>query len=480
MITERLMKPGQFDLNLRTDAPFAVWSQVQEFDHIVITPTYLKPVSAFSDANILSTAIYTGVVTGRPNPTSFAGQGLGYWLGTDQGLGDILDSAVSNTAGTLSTWVTSLLPSSLTAGTVTNTGNTLTYTYQWVTRREAIDHMCRSVGAEYRIKPNGTFDAAAPTSLFVTTPTVVITKHPEGSEGATRGLETVEVNQSRDVEGYTTKVINVGDGLTTGTATGSNVYKDLLKNNVVLERLVNSPKEASGSLTAHAAKVLALYGSIRQSVTLSSDTYAVPVWVRPGDYVWLYDERAGLVDPANQIVWRGELISPVKLRTKSYIWPVTKGMGVYARRSGATPVYTDLTEYVEWEDGAVRWEIGTSVDDPDQDPTQLSPGYLGVNGQILNRAGTGSGVAGLRFPSRRAPRQDRRLHESRIGRTCSGRCGSVAAQRRRADRLALRTRPSVRVRPGCSTTGRERCPVVPGLGNRHRFGSEHLVCRRPR
>lgn len=393
-VTERLMKAGQFTVNLTDDAPRSAWAAVQEFDHIVITPTRLQPLTAFTDANILAAARaggYTGLVVTKPTNRTISGLGLADWLGDDEGGGDVLDTAVTNTSATLSTWVTSLLPSSITAGTITNTGTNLTYTYQFMSRREALSHACRSVGAEWRVNPDGTFDAAAPATLFVSTPEVVITRHPQGTEGALQGIEATRLEQSRDVAKYTTKVIVVGktgDGalVATGSATGANVYKDLFNNNVVKERLVNAPAEPAANVSAYAASVLALYGSVRRRITLSSSTYAVPIRTRPGDYLWVYDPEAYLADLANQITWRGELITPIKLRCHSYTWPIEAGMGVYVRRSGATPTYTDLTPFVEWENGRdTTWEIGASFADPDQALEQLAPAFLGVNADLVAR-----------------------------------------------------------------------------------------------
>lgn len=389
-VTERLMKPGRFTLRLEDDAPLSVWSAVAEMDHIVITPTRLHPISGFSDANILDAAIYTGVVLRKPTPTTFEGAGLPWWLGTDEGLGDLLDTAVTGTAATLSTWITALCPSSLTVGTVTNTGVTLTYSFQWITRREALDFACRAMGAEWRVNPDGTLDAAAAGTLFTSTPTTVITKAAEGRQGTTSGLDATAMSASRDAAGYTTKVIVVaktGDQslAPTASASGANVYKDLRNNNVVLERLVNAPTTPNGSAQAVADAAIGQWSSVRRSVSLSSRSYAVPLTVRPGDTVYAYDPDAGLYDTANQIDWSGERITPVALRVRAYTWPITQGMGVYARRSGATPTYTDLSDYVRWETSDTTWEVGASGWDVAQDPAQLSPAYLGTNPDVVGR-----------------------------------------------------------------------------------------------
>lgn len=390
-VTERLMKPGRFDLQLTPDAPYSVRNAIREFDHIVITPTLVNP-NEITDANMLSGAIYTGVVTGKPTPTSVTGQGLAYWLGTDQGLGDVLDTAVTQTAANLSTWINALRPSSISAGTVTNPAGTLSASLQWMSRREAIDIVCRYFGAEWKINPNGTLDAAVPATLHTnyTTPNSVITRKGEGSEGTLTGLQATEVSRSSSVDGYTTKAIVVGqrgDGakVATGTATGANVYKDLLNNNVVMERLIDAPTMPASAVSSHATSVLALYSSLRQSAVISSDIYAVAFRVRPGDNVYVYDLDMGFVDTANQVQWRGEVIFPLKLRCRAYTWPIQRGMGVYARRSGATPVYTDLTNFVQWEDVPTQWEIGSSRFDPELDTAQLGGPYLGSHPGIVGR-----------------------------------------------------------------------------------------------
>lgn len=205
-----------------------------------------------------------------------------------------------------------------------------------------------------------------------------------------RGIAATDVTASTDVTGYTTSVIVVGklgDGsnVATGSATGSNVYKDGLNNNVVMERFVDAPAVTDATADAYATAVLNLFGSSRKSLAISSDTYAVPLKVRPGDQIYVWDQRSGLIDTANQVQWRGELITPVKLRCRAYTWPIERGMGVYARRSGATPTYTDLSDMMQWESGATVWEVGASQYDPNQDPGQLGPAYLGVNPDILAR-----------------------------------------------------------------------------------------------
>ena len=389
-VTQRLMKPGSFTVTLKDSAPWSAWDAVDGFDHIVITPTRLEPIDSFSDANILASSIFTGVAT-KKYPRTFEGYDLSWWLGSPDGIGDLLTSAVTRTTGTLSQWVGDLRPSSLSAGTVTNTGaGSVTATFQWVTRREALDAVCRAAGAEWRVNPNGTLDAAIASTLFTSAPTVVVTRYEEGNDGAYEGLSSNGIDALVDVEQYTTKAVVLGQGVGTSTIQGistvGSAYKDLLNGSVVGVRLASSPADAQTNADVLAAALTTKYNSAQRSVTLTSATHTVRRNVEAGDYVWVFDLLNGVVDPANQIQFRGELIAPLKMRVLSLSWPIQRGMGVYARRSGATPVYTDLTDFVEFESDEVSWELGTAVRFIGDELVDGNAAYLGANPTVVERA----------------------------------------------------------------------------------------------
>ena len=394
-ITQRLQKPGRFHLELRDDYPDSISQAIGLFDHIVITPTPVE-ASTIGDAAMLALSIYTGVVTSKPSNRIVEGADLAWWLGTDQGLGDLLDVAVSLNAGTLSQWITALCPVSLTVGTVTNTGlGTHTASYQWMTRREAIDAVCRAIGAEWRVNAAGTIDAASKTLLWMTptaTAGIVVTRKDEGTDGTLRGLEGNLIVPSSDVEQYTTKVF-VG-GPTGAASTGSTTYKDLRNNTVVMERVVDSPSDLTVSAAGVAASVLGQFNQVRREISLASQTYTVTRFIRPGDSAWVFDLNAGLVDSANQITYRGELISPILLRVMALTWPVEQGCGVYLRKSGATPTYLDITSYVAWESGDVQWEVGAASSNVGTSGVS-SAAFLGDNTAVVNRAATETGRRNL-------------------------------------------------------------------------------------
>ena len=393
-VTQRLMKPGRWRLALIPDTPFAVTSAIGFLDHIVITPTRLYPVEAYTDANVLASAIYSGPLTSRPTPTTLEGYDNSYWLGTPDGLGDILETPLALVASSLlSTWWGFLKPAALNTGTITNTGTVpgAQGPFQWVTRREAFDAVCRGYGAEWRVNPNFTVDAAIPSTLWTTAaPTVVVTRKKAGAEGPFNGLDATQLVTKSDVEQLTTKVYAVTQGPGTLLAAGAIVssfgtgYKDPLNNNVIFERVVNAPTEPAANATTVAAAIVGQYQQPLFETTLSSKTYNVSRFVRPGDTVYVYDREAGLTDATKQITFQGQLISPKTLR-------VERGMGVYIRRSGATPTYTDVTDFVAWEDGDVTWEIG-KTDSSLSNNTSLAGGTatLGANKDVgLRMSGFG-------------------------------------------------------------------------------------------
>lgn len=362
-IEQRLMKPGQFSLALKDKAPWSKKSAIREFDHIVVMPGPFD-CDAFSDANILANAAYVGVVLKCDSKAgTFEGCGLEHWLGTSSGMGDILDTAVTYTAGTLTQWVTALCPTSLTLGTVTNT-STLTWTAQYITRRQALDYVCSVLSAEWKISTAGVLSAGPTANLFTTTPVVVVTDKEEGQDGTLRGLDG-SLNQQVDVTNYGTAAIVVaqGSGSTVATAaatSGATTYRDFLGNTVVMEGLFNQPSTTSGTAAAAATAALAQISAPARTVSVSSKTYNVTQFAKPGDSVYAFDLEAQLLNVAQQVTYRGELITPLTQRVYALSWPVERGMSVFVRRSTGvgTFTYTDLTDAMEYETGEVRWEVG--------------------------------------------------------------------------------------------------------------------------
>lgn len=391
-VTQNLMKPGSFSVRMKPDYGWKEVAAGNEFDAIVITETPFDTLDAYSDATLLSSAIYRGIVSDVVSG-SFTGPDMSMWLGTEDGLGDLLDTAVTFTAGTLTQWVTALCPTSLTVGTITNTV-TLTATYQWMSRREALDAVCLAVGAEWRVNPDGSIDVGPVGTLWPssTAPTVIVTRNKESQDGLLRGLESTSLEVRRSATGYTTKVIAVtaGSGATVPvvSATGTTPYFDQRGNPLVMERLMDAPTDTSTNAGLAAAALLTQFNQPARELTLTSATYGVTRLVDPGDYVWAFDQLDELEDSANQIDFNGVPISPIKLRVYSLTWPIEFGMGVYLRSTATgSPVWTDLTPFVEWETSDVTWDVGIAprAANTVNPATAGRTAYLGANAAVAER-----------------------------------------------------------------------------------------------
>lgn len=372
-VSEVLMKPGRWTLKLVESTPKAVlnaldWNQTATagFGHVFIFKSPVK-TTQFTDANLRSMAHYAGILRERPDARTFGGPGMTAWLGDEDDKGDILETAVTQSAATLQTWVNALRPSSLSAGTSLNSGS-YTGTFQWITRRKALDAVCNALGYEYRVNYDGTLDANTVATLYGSAPTGFVTRRTE-ERSAYTGLLATSLEMGLDLNDYTTKVRTIaktGLGTASGAATS---YKDINGNSVVITRVIETPEAEDANAAATA--LVNRFSSQRKSLVMSTDTYAIHGSVKVGESVYVYDPRSGLVDTANQVTFGGALMFPVSLRIYGMSWPIRQGMGVAFRNGAGT--WTDLTDWVQWETGDTTLDVGgyqrTLLGDPSYSST---------------------------------------------------------------------------------------------------------------
>lgn len=372
MIVERFQRVGSFSLALDPAAPAALRSTIAEYGHIFITPTEMS-ADAFSDATIQAQALWSGVVTGPPAAGQIDGWGLGWWLGGNGDHdGDAIETPVTLATVTLSSALSTLLPAGqpIIPGTVTNTGTSITTVLPISSRFQGVAEAIALAGAEWIIQPDFTIDAAATGTLFSTTPTVLLTTDPEPLDMAgVRGVEIAKATSSIDARGYATKIIAVaqsGDGsqVATGSATRSTSYLDGLGNSVALQRFVNLPAVPDANADTVAQNLLNL-SSVRKSIAATARPDHLRRILKPGDYVYLYDQAGGLLDRANQITYQGDVICPVITRLYGITWGFEQGMGCFYRSASGT--ITDLTPYIVRETGDTQLDVGRSAAGPDDD-----------------------------------------------------------------------------------------------------------------
>jgi hypothetical protein len=349
------MAQGSFTVPLRDDAPFTLVNTCAEYGHVVITDQWLEP-DTIGDAALLSAARYTGVVLRREydsGEATISGAGHAWWLGDEDDVGDILESKVSLSGATLDTCLTNILPpsGSITKGTVNNTGVNYTGQFQWVTPLSAIRTVCAAVGAEWRINPNGTLDAATASTLFTyDVPQVVVVRTGWGSDPNFTGLPSDQIRSVVDGYRYANKVHVLQDDLdgtftSQGNDTTADSYLDIHGNAMqrtamVVESVVDSTSLTSFLSNELAERVVDDRQDIDTSQLHADASFSV------GDRFYCYDPPY-FVDTSNEVQYRGDTIWPKIIRLLEASWALTPGMGVYYRASDAT--YTDLTRHIRWD-----------------------------------------------------------------------------------------------------------------------------------
>ena len=365
---------GSWDLTLKSTTPPDLWDRLGYFGHVAFIPGRLDPVQ-YGD-NLLDAARYVGVVRKRGNSGDdrrtkqieqgyeLGGPGMNFWLGDDDGdgKGDIYENAVTPASASFASTITQLLPASgaVTAGTIYSVAGTYSGRHQYETPRKAITYVCETFSASsgstvnWRVNGDGTLDAGPEANLFVTDPRCVISRKTSGKD--VNGVESVPgaFGVTRDMDDFSTRVVLLAEGdgesIATGSADiepGSNPYKNIHGGTLKLTRLASESDTGVTLADTRAEVLLSQYTGSQDELVVETDNYYIEGSFDVGDYVWVWDPSAGLIDADNEIVFRGERLNPIKLQVTEAKWPITEGYTVAYR--GADGVWSDLTDHVEWD-----------------------------------------------------------------------------------------------------------------------------------
>ncbi|GAA0705417.1 hypothetical protein GCM10010193_70610 [Kitasatospora atroaurantiaca] len=368
-VTDVLTALGRWQIELLPTTPREVLDAVAQLGHVAIVAGRVDPRT--HGDNLLAAARYVGVVrtkvladdgrTRTPgDKVQIGGASMAFWLGDEDDKGAVIENATTFASASFATAVRGLLPASgaVTEGTLYSVTGTYSGTHQWQSPRKAIQYVCdtmssTSVPVSWRVNGNGTLDAGPESNLFVTTPSCAIVSRGAGQDMSLLALPG-QLNLATDVEDFTTRVVLLAQGEGASTATGSanispglNPYKDIHGNTVALTRMVSESGTSQVNATIRAQLALSQFVAAHNALTLTTADYDVDGSFAPGDYVWAYDPDKGLVDTANEIVFRGLRLNPIKLQVTETTWPVTDGHTVAYR--SAAGVWTDLTDYVQFE-----------------------------------------------------------------------------------------------------------------------------------
>lgn len=365
-VTEVLRGVGSWGVQLVQDTRQEVLDSLSYFGHICINTGPIDPRTA-GDA-MLASARYVGIYRGRGNAgdaRTLIGPGLAAWLGDEDLKGEVFETGVVLNHD-FQDAIPLLLPpgGSITAGTIydVNPGSPFQWTAQYLTPREAIDYVCQTVGADWRVNNDGTLDAGLESQLFTVVPKAAVRRRGAGRDMFLKALPG-ELATDQDMNDFTTRVLLLAQGTEGSTVTatadinpGLNPFLDLHGNPVKLTRIVSESSTDATNASARAQLQLNRFSGPRTALTMSTSDFDVKGDFQVGDYLWAYDPDTGVYDLGNEVVFRGERFWPVSLRLTEMTWPVVQGMSVAYRRGDGT--WFDLTPYVKFEDGSTTLVVG--------------------------------------------------------------------------------------------------------------------------
>lgn len=364
---------GSFEFELLGNVPREVLDAIDHFSHIAIIPGRLDP-RQYGDG-ILSAARYVGVVRriknaddGRTNliqdDIRISGVGTEFWLGDDDGKGYVIEALTDFTSANFTTVMNTLRPASVNNGTIYTVTGSYSGRHQYETPRSAIQYVCETMSTAavpvgYKVSNDIKLYAGPEDQLFVTNPQCIIMRKgsTQGEDMFMRALPST-VDMDEDMEDFATRVVMLaesdGDTFATGTADvgtiapGTNVYKDINGNALVLTKLVSESDTLVENADTRAELALREVLSPHRTLTLAADDYDIHGTFEVGDYIYVYDPDAALVDTANEVQIRGVRVNPVKLRVTEVDWPITEGYTVAHRDANGT--WMDITDYVHFEE----------------------------------------------------------------------------------------------------------------------------------
>lgn len=400
------MGAGTFSISFTQEyTPTAIIESIKEWGHIVITPQSID-VNSLSDSDILSSARYTGIILNRTleeGIVSINGQGLELYLGDGSGKGMVI--AESNNIGKVRTYTDVTLSEALfnsvvssgkpygimrdetgasqaiIQGTIYNPSTLYTGQHFVETALSALKFVSEILNTEYRINPDGTIDAGPAANLFVgvgsNEPTSVVVKSAYGEDPQYEGVTPQGLRSEFDATDWVSRVDFTGEVGYFDIATDvageanltSNPYKDLHGNALKRVGLVQEPDVPEASLNARAQSMLNELSRVKKILNLDLTQYEVSGDMKVGDFIYAFDPDVGFVDTdvdaaaesrdKYEITFRGQTITPAKVRIIGLTFPIIDGMGVYFRDKDGN--YTDLTQYLNYESGSTQVELGDGL-----------------------------------------------------------------------------------------------------------------------
>ena len=366
------MQTGHFDLDLVDDCPLKIRRLASQLGALLVVSDVPLAVDGMSVTDLLgqSGLAYTGVVTRKASKLRrISGSGLMWYLQSGKGYAGGFGYALPALPMTFSDFLTEWLSTSgsksnqIGKGTAYSASTTAINAWTEPPATEVppikpwIDVLAAQTGNEYRITTQGYIDYGVSTSLFRSTPNIVICPGLDGREGSTyRALKVVQFDMSTDVENFRNYAYyQTSDGVYTAGGGTSNPDRALMlrmggsAGYVTLGRPFHILQTTSSTDVNNAVAAAAdLYCTPNYEINCSVDEYNITTMIQPGDWVYVYSPDDDFYDSANSVAIGGQVLNPKSIRCTGYEYPVQAGMGVYALYND---VVTDLTNFVKWETG---------------------------------------------------------------------------------------------------------------------------------
>lgn len=404
-IQEKVMAPGTFGIQLSsTLTPNSIINSIDPWGQILIHSTRVDE-NTISNSDMIKEARYVGIVQNLEytiDSFQVTGKGTMAYLGdndtrglvvaetstsgavrsyTNDSLSDVLDRSTSAPFGLLRTGDAAAQQAVRTkTGSITNpTTGTTTYTgdHYLESVYKAVKYVCEHFDCEFFVDNQGFLFAGRPEDLFSghdANPTAIIVREGQGEDPNIEGFIPASITTGFNAEEYITKVelipTSQSKEVSMAEATVSvNEYKDLFNENLKRIQVVKDSSATESNYQARANLALSEYNRLKKTVNVSLEGYDISGSFKVGDKIFIYDPEVGFEDTASkassesrdvyQVVYQGQTLNPEKIRVVGMSYPVQEGMGVYYRNS-ATGVITDLTDYIEFEEGDISLEIGDS------------------------------------------------------------------------------------------------------------------------
>ena len=273
---------------------------------------------------------------------------------------------------------------STSAPTKTTANKTYTGKHYMESAYKSIKTISTSLGSEFKMNNDGTLDAGPASALFsghgTSTPQGMIVRRMSGPDPTITGYSGVDLSTEFVAEDFVSRVELIasqyGKEINLGQADEKSVpYKDLFGN--TLERIqILSENDVPDSLRdVRAEAYLNEYNKIDKTLSVGLEDYDISGDINVGDIIYVYDPEVGFEDTQAdatlenrdrfEITYQGQILNPVKIRVMGLQFPITSSMGVYYRdRDG---VYTDLTDYVQFEVGVTQIDVGSTQSNINED-----------------------------------------------------------------------------------------------------------------